>query len=38
MINYNLPNIRTFGGLGGGDGHLVTSQLSLLGEKIPSFR
>ena len=21
MINYKLPNIRTFGGLGGGDGH-----------------
>ena len=38
MINYKLPNIRTFGGLGGGDGHWVTSQLSFLGEKIPSFR
>ena len=21
MINYKLPNIRAFGGLGGGDGH-----------------
>ena len=38
VINYMLPNIRTFGGLGGGDGHCVKSQLSLLGEKIPSFR
>ena len=37
MINYELPNIGTFDGLGGGDRHRVASQLSLLGEKIPSF-
>ena len=30
MINYNLPNIRTFDGFGGGDRHWVASQLSLL--------
>ena len=37
MINYNLPDIRTFDGLGGGDGHWVASQLSLLEKRLRLF-
>ena len=37
IINYNLPDIGTFDGLGGGDGHWVASQLSLLEKRLRLF-